>query len=268
MPLTAAEKQRRYRARRDQDQERREQYILWEKEKYKRDREQGKKKSIEECNEAEKVLRRRRWRADQAKTSAARKATAAAVNSLYTPPESPEQRRVGRKRSKQHQKKITSLLLRLEKELKRERKHKEKFKKRCQRLKKQQISPRSKINRELRSSPIVVRKRLLFHAALTNDLRARYQNATGEKERQLIAKICAGGLRKFAEAALGFSKKRWRMSGKEPLAFQRKGNARTGETIKTCVREYFERDDVSRLTTGKKQTKTKSKLKKQKTIPP
>ena len=90
MPLTAAEKQRRYRARKDQDQERRKHYLLQEKEKYKRDREQGKKKSIEECNEAEKVLRRRRWRADQEKTSAARKATAAAVNSLSTPPESPE----------------------------------------------------------------------------------------------------------------------------------------------------------------------------------
>lgn len=166
---------------------------------------------------------------------------------------------------------ITSLLLRLEKELKKERKQKEKFKKRCQRQKKRHKSPRSKINLELRSSPTVLRKRLLFHAALTNDRRARYQNATGEKERQMIEKICAGGkiirkyrLRKYAEAALGFSKKRWRMSNKEPLAFQRKGNARIGETIKTSVRQYFERDDVSRLTTGKKQTKTKSKLKKQK----
>lgn len=45
MPLTVAEMQRRYRARRDQDPERKEQYLLWEKKKYKRDREQGKKKA-------------------------------------------------------------------------------------------------------------------------------------------------------------------------------------------------------------------------------
>lgn len=73
MPLTAAEKQWCYRAHRDQDPERREQHLLWEKNKYKRDREQGKNKSIEECNDVEKVLRRKRWRADQAKTSAAKK---------------------------------------------------------------------------------------------------------------------------------------------------------------------------------------------------
>jgi len=36
------------------------------------------------------VLRRRRWRADQAKTKAAKKATAVAVNSLSTPPGSSE----------------------------------------------------------------------------------------------------------------------------------------------------------------------------------
>lgn len=49
-----------------------------------------KEKSIKECNKVENRLRRRRWRADQAKSSAAKKATAVAVNSLSTPPESPE----------------------------------------------------------------------------------------------------------------------------------------------------------------------------------
>lgn len=160
---------------------------------------------------------------------------------------------------------------RLEKELQKERKEKEKFKKRYQRLKKKTLSPKSKFNCELHTLPKVVRRRIVFHTALTKDLSDRYRNASGEKERQLIAKICAGGkivqkyrLRKYAQAVLGFSKKRWKYSDKTPLTFTREGNTRTADAIKDCVRLFFERDDVSRLTTGRKQTKTKRKLKKQK----
>lgn len=133
------------------------------------------------------------------------------------------------------------------------------------------MSPRSMLNHQLRGLPTAVRKRLLFQTALSKDLQARYQNASGEKERQVIANVCAGGkiirkyrLRRYAEAALGFSRKRWRLPSKGPLAFRRQGNTRIGEKIKTCVQEYFERDDISRLTTGKSQTKTKQKTKKQK----
>lgn len=115
---------------------------------------------------------------------------------------------------------------RLERELQKERKEKEKFKKRYQRLKKKTLSPKSKFNRELHTLPKVVRRRIVFHTALTKDLSDRYHNANGEKEKQLIAKICAGGkivqkyrLRKYAQAVLGFSKKRWKYSDKTPLTF-------------------------------------------------
>ena len=87
----------------------------------------------------------------------------------------------------------------------------------------------------------------------------------------MIAKICAGGkivqkyrLRKYAEMVFGFSKKRWKHSDKDPHTFTRKRTTRTADALKSCVRLFFERDDVSRLTTGRKQTKTKSKLKNQK----
>lgn len=91
MPLSAAEKQRRYRARRDQDPERRAKYLEWERKKWKRDREQGKKKSIHECSQREQRLQRRKWRQAQAKSRAAKKAVSVALSSVATPPVSPEQ---------------------------------------------------------------------------------------------------------------------------------------------------------------------------------
>lgn len=59
-------------------------------------------------------------------------------------------------------------------------------------------------------------------------------------------------------------RQRWKNASKDPSRFTRKGNTRTTEGIKKCVRSFFERDNVSRITTGRKQTKTKHKMKKQK----
>lgn len=88
MPLSAAEKQRRYRARRDADPERRAKYLEWEKQKWRKDREnQGKKKTIEECSNREKRFQRRKWKAAQAKCRAAKKAASVLMS---TPPASPE----------------------------------------------------------------------------------------------------------------------------------------------------------------------------------
>ena len=90
MPLSAAEKQRRYRARRDKDPERRAKYLEWEKKKWRKDIEQGRKKSIHECSEKAQRLQRRKWKQAQAKSRAAKKAVSVAVSSISTPPVSPE----------------------------------------------------------------------------------------------------------------------------------------------------------------------------------
>ncbi|XP_061788341.1 uncharacterized protein [Nerophis lumbriciformis] len=62
LPQSAAEKQRRYRARRDADPERRERYLKREKEKYKTDVESGRRKRIDEVGRKEKHRRRQKWR--------------------------------------------------------------------------------------------------------------------------------------------------------------------------------------------------------------
>ena len=48
MALSAAEKQRRYRAKRDADPERRQKYLASKQEKYKKDKQQGKRKLVKD----------------------------------------------------------------------------------------------------------------------------------------------------------------------------------------------------------------------------
>ena len=62
--MSAAEKQRRYRARRDADEQRRQQYLEKEKEKWRKDVETGKKKKRKSKKTAVRVLRaqRKRWK--------------------------------------------------------------------------------------------------------------------------------------------------------------------------------------------------------------
>lgn len=66
MALSAAEKHKCYSARRDADPERRVKYLQSEKKKWRRDREQGKKKTVHELSERKQRLQRRKWQVAQA----------------------------------------------------------------------------------------------------------------------------------------------------------------------------------------------------------
>lgn len=117
------------------------------------------------------------------------------------------------------------------------------------------MSPRSKITHKFRLLPKAVRKCLLFHIAFSKDFSDGYRKANAEKEKQLIAKICSG--RKIEQMY------RLRIY-EDTLTFKWKRNTRTADEIMNFVKQFFQQDDVSRLTTGKKQTKIRCKLKKQK----
>lgn len=91
MPLSAEEKQRHHHAFTDADPGRGAKHPEWEKTKWRKDREQGKKKSIHGCSKRkqsteEETVQPRQRAAQQ------RKATSVAVNSLCTAlgPESPQ----------------------------------------------------------------------------------------------------------------------------------------------------------------------------------
>ena len=163
----------------------------------------------------------------------------------------------------------------------------EKYKKRYQRASKsvqgfgqklKQDTPRTKTRKLLRNLtvPLKVKKTLVFHHALTSDLKATYREAKSEKERQQFSKIVTGKIikhyrmQRWAQASLGFSRKRWdkysgsRLDGHK-FCFERKRKATAaGEVLKTCVVDFICRDDNSRMTPGKRQTLKMHRVKMQK----
>jgi len=105
-------------------------------------------------------------------------------------------------------------------------------------------------------------------------IKARYKETKSERHKQMFAQIfCRGVVRrcrleKYAINVMGIrSRRSVKVTNKEGFD----GNTRERKcgaaavAIKEAVQDFYERDDVSRCTTGKKETKTKGKVKKQKT---
>lgn len=76
----------------------------------------------------------------------------------------------------------------------------EKYKKRLQRTKKKNASPWTKVNKQLKQLPsVAIQQTLLFYEALVEDIRNKYKNAQGEKEKQIISKVITGKVLKNTE---------------------------------------------------------------------
>lgn len=88
MALTAAEKQRRYREKRDMNPERRVDYLIKSKIKYKEDVSIGKRKKIGDMTKREKKLSRRQWSNRQQVRRTKMKDNN--MTKLLTPPNSPD----------------------------------------------------------------------------------------------------------------------------------------------------------------------------------
>lgn len=113
---------------------------------------------------------------------------------------------------------------------------------------------------------------MLYHEALVADIRRKYKNARNEKDKQTVAKVTVGKivrkyrLQRWSEKALEFSRKRRTLLKNEDLSNSaRKSYNRYADKSMECkVKTFFTRDDVSRMTTGKKKTITRQKIKMQK----
>lgn len=89
MAKSNAERQREYRARRNADSQRREEYLRKERGRWQRETAAGKKKSINDLSERAKRHKRKMWR--KAKERQKRKAEIESSGSApLTPPQSPE----------------------------------------------------------------------------------------------------------------------------------------------------------------------------------
>ncbi|KAK0132495.1 hypothetical protein N1851_032632 [Merluccius polli] len=101
---------------------------------------------------------------------------------------------------------------------------------------------------------------------------SKYENSRDERERQIISQLVSGKivkkyqLQKYGQRATGFPRRRWKTLERNPLLFTRKQKDRIPNTFKSKIREFYERDDVSRMTTGKKQPMTRLGVKKQKRL--
>lgn len=175
----------------------------------------------------------------------------------------------GKKQSRRARYKLHKEIAQLQHALTKERKLKEKYKKRLQRSVKQNESPRSKVRELVKNCPVNsrIRKTLLLNEALISDIKRKYQNARNERDKQILAKVTVGKivknyrLQRWSEQALGFSKKRRHLlKSKSLTSFTRKTVNRFADTsIQKNIKSFFNRDDVSRITTGRKQTLLETK---------
>lgn len=283
MALTAAEKMRRSRAKRNSDPQKRQQYL--EKERV-RSRQRYEPVS---CLSQKKMNKRRvNWK-KASKDYRERQKSGPQVN---TPPCSDEELNIqevsasssnatrGRKKVRREKAKVYRDNAILKVKLSNATKTAEKYRKQAERSRKLGLTetPRRKTNKLLRGSSVSaeVKKTLLFHNCLMSEINKTTAECTTEAEKQISSKIIGGKIfkryrvTKFAkESGLMISWKRMKSNQRKSetpnFIYERKAQINAlGENTKEQIVAFYERDDNSRISTNKKDTITRKKLKKQK----
>jgi len=288
-----AQIQREYRERRNADPERRAAYLQKEKAKYKMDIEKGKRKLIADMGEREQRKTRREWTKRQRASRASTRVLPVSMENL-TPVTSPStssytsstgesrQRTQGRRIRRKEKAAAYRAIKRLEAELEKAKRKAERYKKRYQRSLKssktstagQQDTPRTKTRKLLANfhrQKHAVRKVLVFHYALVDQIRSRYQDSKLEREKMACVRLLTGKivqkykLQNVMNDQFGFSYKRWKKQNSE-MCHQRRRLYASSCKLKEAVVNFYCRDDVSRNTPGKKDTKTVHKQKMQRRL--
>ena len=287
---TRAEIQREYRQRRDADAARRQQYLNKEHAKYVNDLLTGKRKRVADIlNERELRKKRREWKNRQRISRHRAKLRSEAM--AMSPPQTPSSvyehesrqklrsRRVRRKESASAYRKIAKL----EAELETAKRKAEKYKKRFQREKAANTklkpdTPRTKTRKLLANftrHKQSVRKTLVFHYALIDQIKNRYQDSKTEREKRTFAHVLSGKiikqyrLQKMSQEHMGFSVRRWSSYLSTDNVFGKSRKDRCGAQrcqFRDDIVNFYTRDDVSRATAGKRDTITRHKNKMQKRL--
>ncbi|KAH3857371.1 hypothetical protein DPMN_099978 [Dreissena polymorpha] len=276
MALSAAEKQRRYRQRRDEDKERRQAYLQKEKQKYIADKAVGKKKLIGDLSERGKRLQRKQSRKRQ--NLSRKQSIEMNAECLQTPASSTENHNVAststdtgstcRKSLSKLKYKQTVELRYMQRQLDTAQKKAEMYRKRWERERSkkvsgsQQITPRSRTKKLLQNfsrSSKEVKKNLMFHNCLIDQIKRKYRQKTAHKK--TVSEICCGSiLRKYKLKTIAM---------KQFGPQQKQDRKRKGSLIhrlRKSIQDFYERDDVSRIVSGYKNTVTQQKYKQQKRL--
>lgn len=129
-------------------------------------------------------------------------------------------------------------------------------------------TPRKTANLTMKS-PRKTRRALVYHYSFLSDVRQRANHLKSHERRVAISVICAGKLLKKHRLLSALQRDtglRIRNHGHQntKLLNMNKQRFRIVHSKRSAVEAYFQRDDVSRPTAGKKETVTRGQVKKQK----
>jgi hypothetical protein len=269
MALTSGERAALWRKRQKEDPERHAKYKEKERQRYKKRREEGSLKSINEMNEREKRKTRRNWRKNQSSKRQRDNMIIKHVQQQLSPPTSPNTdnpenippKKRGRKRTRKENSKAYRDLFQLRVRFDCERRLKEKYKKRAYRLSKN-YTEKTDIDKEvdikLKSKDI--RKALTLHLIMIRNIK-EMKDQVNKKDKKVIREIVSRDkilkkykLGKYAQKVL---------SMKVTQNTKRQTKEKRWSLIKTLVVDFIQRDDNSRIMGGKKFTVTRHGNKKQ-----
>lgn len=280
--MTAAQRQRVYRQKRDQDPLRRAVYLKNEQAKYQRDKQSGKKKTIAEKTPRQQRKQRKLWRANY-HIYAARQKLQKDVNNI-TPPSKQPLQYVSRQRFQSTKKAYQAILSKnqvleetlgqLSSSLKRANKKSEKYKKRLNRSAvkyKTALTPRSKTkqllkvknyaNKQNQKAKSKVKRTLEYHFALLEEIKSlKNKKHTKKSVKEMSVGIVLRKyklLEKFRSDIHCLPHRDRACTNKGPML---------SRIVKQTVKDFFLQCDTSKIAPGKRDTITRDKVKKQRRI--
>lgn len=278
MPLSAKERQQRWRDRKKSTQEGLAEYKRAEHERYEHRKQTGSRKLVKDMSAREHRMQLRKWRTWKA-------------NSIRRQPESQHQLQPvpevqsstitsntdtklrGRRKVRKDRAQAYRTIAKLKEQLQQKNKTIQRYRQRlyrkniCSRSNEEnKNTPRSATRRQLAGCHVnsEVRKRLLFHNVVVAQLKSGFSRAKTEHQKRDLAQTVGGKLlKKYRLMSLaktvGCSR---RLLNSKGLGRMRRKSAVSDELMKH-IRQFYLREDNSSSTAGKKETITRRKVKKQ-----
>ncbi|MCG8046239.1 MAG: hypothetical protein N0E48_11390, partial [Candidatus Thiodiazotropha endolucinida] len=273
--MSNAERQRRFRERRDADENRRREYLLKSKEKYRNDKTSGKRKLVKDMTGREKRHQRKLWRNQKRKEKERQKAL------LLTPPASPEILEIQQicSRQKKQENKVRNRdrakcyrdLKNRDKEIEILNRKVEMYKKRWLREKGKHLieTPRTKtrnllknVSRNFKDHKFSkLRRNLFMNNVVIQQIRQKYKDEKKGNKRKIASIFSGPILRKYGVRS-AFND----MLGVRLSRRKRKEKSCLTTRIRKSVTAFYLRTDNSRFVSGLKNTKSHCKKKRQKRI--
>ena len=274
MASTAAERQRKRRAKLKNEPHKRAEVLKKDRERW-----HARKTSIVDLDDRGARKQRRQWR--DVKRDYRRRIQCVNEVLANSPPRTPDTTR-GRQCQRGHvlrranARKLRNELQQRDTQLQEEKRKSDMYRKRWERITKRSSnpqSPRSKTRQLLRNmTPHAARRNLLIHQVLVEQIKSKFKATKQERLKQIYARLVTGKLvRKYRlqnafQETFRFSAKRFKHQPDNVDGFVRKKVLSKAVRYGQRIAQFYLRDDVSQCTTGKKDTVTKSQQKKQRRL--